>query len=190
MSKFIFGLEDEFTTDDGVALFLAWENLVEKSANDQGFHRKHHTYIWFSRVVVQTVGSKKCSKEDRLKFQKQIMDILSHGRGYFSAQIYFGMKMRAEKLYRLYVKTRFPKKFKPKQFVGVGYDDHGTAGNDAYDGSPHWTEVASDEEQIAQWTSSRTEKVDNMFSAMTIHNQQQVGWKPSPRSIKNAQRGN
>lgn len=117
--------------------------MVELSDKNEEYKAKHFNYLWVTRGVMQSLNSK-LTKEDRLLIRQSLESHLSHGRGYFSARIYFGRKYEMIHAYKVWVKTRFPKVFAPKKHVGVGYGDHGTARKVASDGSPHWTEVASD----------------------------------------------
>jgi hypothetical protein len=139
----IFATEEDFTCEDRTALWTSWEKMVELSDKNREYKQKHFHYLWITRGVVQSLDSK-LTKEDRVKIRQSLESSLSHGRGYFSARIYFGRKYEMIQAYKVWVKTRFPKVFAPKKHVGVGYGDHGTASNVASDGSPHWTEVASD----------------------------------------------
>jgi len=142
-SKLLFATEEDFTTEDRTALWSAWEKMLILSGKQREFKQKHFHILWFTRGVMQSLNAK-ISKEDRVSIRNSIEPILSKGRGYFSARIYFGRKNELIKKYEVWIKTRFPKKFSPKKYVGVGYDDKGTARNVASDGNPHWIEVASD----------------------------------------------
>lgn len=91
MSKFLFATEEQFSPEDQTALWLSWEKSVELSAVDQKFKDKHFHYLWITRMVVQSLNNEITAK-DRQNFALQLKGILSHGRGYFSAHIYYGIK--------------------------------------------------------------------------------------------------
>lgn len=173
MSKFLFATEEQFSPEDQTALWLSWEKSVELSAVDQKFKDKHFHYLWITRMVVQSLNNEITAK-DRQNFALQLKGLLSHGRGYFSAHIYYGIKEQRKKLYELFLKTRFPQKFPPKRHVGVGYNDKGTAKDVAFDGSPHWTEIAMDENNETE-AESRSERSDSLFKQLLIHPVQRLG---------------
>lgn len=56
---------------------------------------------------------------------------------------YFGRKVAQEPA--LSLQWRQPKRFRPKKFVGVGYDKSTADSPVSWDGSPPWQEVAMDE---------------------------------------------
>lgn len=62
-----------------------------------------------------------------------------------TASSYFGMRGQRviRESYCIQLNRRLlPQRLPPKRFIGVGYRDKGTLKNLAYDGSPHWKEVA------------------------------------------------
>ena len=62
-----------------------------------------------------------------------------------SKQAYFGLKgqRKLRQSYKIVLPDLIPSpKLRPKSYMGVGYRDKGQRRDLAYDGSPHWTEVA------------------------------------------------
>lgn len=180
MSKFLFASEEDFTEEDRTALWMSWEKAIQLCAVEPKFKEKHFHYLWLTRGVLQSLNNE-ITVADRKAFLGQLRSSLSHGRGYFAASVYYGIKNQGKKLYELFLKTRFPRKFPQKRHVGVGYNDKGTAKDSASDGSPHWTEVAMSGNR-EDWTESRSEKSDKLFGQLLIHTSQQIGGK---KGIKN-----
>ena len=173
MSKFLFAIEEEFTDEDRTALWMSWEKMIQICAVDPEYKVKHFHYLWLTRMVVQSLNNG-ITAEDRRTISRQLESSLSHGRGYFSARMFYGLKNQGKSLYELFIKTRFPQKFPPKRHVGVGYSDKGTAKDLAFDGSPHWTEVAMSE--TSEWeVESRSGKIDQIFQQLLIHPLQRLG---------------
>jgi len=137
------------------------------SEKNPEFKQKHFHYLWITRGVLQSLNAE-LTLEDRISIRKSLESSLSHGRGYFSARIYFGRKFEMIRAYKVWIKTRFPKKFSPKKFVGVGYGDHGTARSVASDGSPHWTEVASDKTKNPE-EDYLSEERETIWEKLLIH---------------------
>jgi len=173
MSKFLFAAEEEFSEEEKVALFTSWEKMIVLCERNPEYKQKHFHYLWITRGVLQSLNSE-ITAEDRQNFHRQISGFLSHGRGYFSAPIYFGLRRQGELLYEVWVKTRFPKVSKAKRHVGVGYSDSGTARNVATDGSPHWTEVAMKSEtgEVRESSSGNT---GTIWTQLVVHTSQKLG---------------
>lgn len=169
MSKFLFATEENFTESDRVALFYTYELMVKLCARDPLAFEKHFWYLWVTRVVIQSLREP-LDRAIRIKLQMDLMPLFSHGRGYFSAHGYFGRKIEGERLYELWIQTRFPTKSKAKRHVGVGYNDSGTARDVARDGSPHWTEVA--EANRDQPESSTSDKEERLWLNLLVHEAQ------------------
>lgn len=183
VGKYMFDLEEDFTETDRIALFTAWEKMGCLAAVDRKFKEKHGFYIFMCRHLVMSLNNGH-SREDRINFQRSWDCYLSHGRKYFSAHAYFGLKIQGQKLYELWVQTRFPKRFPPKKHVGVGYNDSGTAKDDAYDGNPHWVDVAMSEIKVVN-SESATEKIDNYFKTLSeVHELQSLGTKEGKRKTE------
>jgi hypothetical protein len=176
VSKFMYDLEEEFTETDKVALFTAWEKMANLAATDENYRKKHGMWIFVTRTLVTSLNNQ-LSREDRVDYQKEMASLLSRGRGYFSAHAYFGIKIQGLRLYEVWVKTRFKKKFTQKKHVGVGYNDHGTAKDFATDGSPHWTEVAMSDSTGAQEESVHGKRMKLFEELACVHPNQAIGSK-------------
>lgn len=174
ISKLVFGLEDQFTEEDKVCLFSAWEKLVILCHSEQDARVAHGHYVNLTRCIIQSLDDLSRNRELRKKAQEDLLPFLSHGRGYFSPQIYFGLKKQAAMLYQAFLKHRFPQVFPQEKYVGVGYGDKGTARDEARDGSPHWWDVALDErkETREERYSKGQSKSEPNWSSYAVHHLQ------------------
>jgi len=162
--------EENFSMEDRIAFFYCYEIMVKKASIDKGFNEKHGWWIFSTRQVVQSLNG----NFDETKIQKlkeDIASLCSNGRGYFSASQYFGLKNSKQEFYNVWIKTRQPVKVRDKSFIGVGYRDKGHQA-EASDGSQGWKELA-----VALYddaSQSTSEKVDNYWGNLVIHNRQRV----------------
>lgn len=174
VSKLIFS-EDTFTEQDKVGLFTSYERMVNKCADDKQFAAKHQWWVFLTRTIAQSLNNS-ITIEHRRKLKEQFSSLTSFGRGYFSASLYFGIKIKGEKLYQIWIKTRFPKRAKEKSFIGVGYRDKGHQ-REAHNGDPHWTELATvlyEHESV-----STEERRQRLWDNLSINDLQRIGVRTS-----------
>jgi hypothetical protein len=172
VSKFLFS-KDYFSLEDKVALFRSYEMLVKLCARDSSAQEKHYFFLFITRSLVQSLNNDINETEIRESFFRTIAPYLTNGRGYFSASIYYGVKGQIQKLYNIWIQQRFPKKFKSKRHIGVGYNDKGSAKNEARDGSPHWTEVAS-ENGTENLSATAADREIQLWEELRIHENQRL----------------
>lgn len=143
LSKIVF-TDESFSNVEAVTLFVAFERVVELIEKDPTARQKYAQEIFIFRAVFQSLDFLvQLDPAKRLSFFRKNYGFY---RGkLFSRRYYFALEGQAKQLYQTFIKRRFPKKFPPKAFVGKGYGDHGTAKDKAFDGSPSWQEVATDE---------------------------------------------
>lgn len=167
VSKFCFS-EDHFTEEDKVALFTSYESMVNKCAIDKDFAHKHQWWLFITRSLAQSLNGT-IKPEIRREFSKQIQQFTSYGRGYFAGSIYFGIKVRGERLYEIWIKTRFSKTTKTKSRIAVGYRDKGHL-QMSHEGSQHWSEIA-----MALYdpkSESTSEKQERLWRNLIVHKMQ------------------
>lgn len=173
VSKFIF-TEEELSETDKVALFSSFERMVDKVAIDNSYAQKHQWWLFITRSLVQSLNGT-ISPEIRKNFSEQIKCFTSHGRGYFSASLYYGIRIKGERLYSIWIHTRFKKKIAEKSFIGVGYRDKGHL-QVVHDGSQHWSEIAMalyDHE-----SESTSERREHLWNSLSINDLQRLNGSP------------
>lgn len=164
VSKFVFS-DEPLSEREKVALFTAYEGMVNKSAVDKHYAKKHSWWLFITRNLAQSLNGE-ISENSRNEFAKMIQTFTSKGRGYFSGAIYFGIKIKGEKLYQIWIKTRFPKTTKAKSRIAVGYRDKGHL-KKSHDGTPHWSEVSM--ALYEHESESTSEKQDDYWRNLMIH---------------------
>lgn len=167
VSKFIF-TEEQFTEEEKVALFCAFEEMVGKCAIDESFARKNLWWIFSTRVLAQSLNGE-ISELNRQKFSEEMKQLLSHGRGYFSASMYYGLKKSEGDLFRISIKIRRSKTTKAKSRIAVGYRDKGHL-QESHEGAHHWSEVAM--ALYEHESESTSEKVERLWSNLVVHRKQ------------------
>lgn len=139
-SKIVY-TDKSITMQEAVVLFAAFEEMMRKIEIDRTFKEKYFWTTFVFRSVFQSLDAlvEMDPSERRRMLEKQYECY----RGIIvSRRYYFSVEGQSANLYQTFLRKRFPKKFPAKAFVGKGYGDHGTAKNEAYDGSPAWQEVA------------------------------------------------
>jgi len=167
VSKVIYS-EDKLSEAEKVALFSSYEIMVNKAAVDEMYHKKHFWWLFITRSLVQSLNGELVDQKLQ-NLKKAIADLTSHGRGYFSGSIYYGLKIKTERLYAVWIRTRFPVKTRERNRIAVGYRDKGHL-KKASDGTPHWSEVAMELGEHASVSSSK--KKDDLWSTLKIHPEQ------------------
>jgi len=139
-SKIVF-TEEILTLEEISILFVAFEELVKKSSRDKFYRQKYLVETFLFRQVYQSLEN--LLRKDPKQRCEQLSKNYSFYRGkLFSARYFYAVRGQVQRLFEIRLKTRFPKKFAPKTFIGKGYGDHGTAKEPAYDGCLTWQEVA------------------------------------------------
>lgn len=171
ISKIVF-TEDQLTLEEISILFGAFEDIVQKSARDKIFRAKYLNEMFTFRAIFQDLESLLWMEGNK---RTEVMKRYEFYRGkLFSARYYYAIKGQIARKFSIAVKIRFPKKFKPKAYIGKGYGDKGTAKNTAYDGNPSWQEVASSNCESYSSSPSYSEKEEQIFSEFRVHNLQMI----------------
>lgn len=167
--------EETFTEEDCSALFLSYESCVKLAAAHPEFHQKYGYYLYQLRVCVQNLdGIRKRVTEFRETLGAMVIGEFFTGRNstFLSKRYFYAVRGQMLKLYAIWIKTRYPKKFPAKKYVGKGYGDHGTAKNVALDGSLSWQETylcLRTEENSSSVT--REDKEVEYFRKLRVHPQ-------------------
>lgn len=137
---------DETTSKDLIILFdqLVW--LQEKCEKDPGFRAKFGLYLKVLAYILKNMnlsqGQITSNQINNLsnKFKRNLV-----GFAYEKRNIKPQIRALMSKIeVRPPKSLGVPKKqLPPEQYIGIGYRDKGTAKNPAFDGSPSWQEVAS-----------------------------------------------
>lgn len=160
----------DFSSMEAVVLFCAFEEVMLKIEQDPSARAKYMHEIFTFRAVYQSLDRLiKLEPSQRLQMMKETYGF--HRGKIFSRRYYFAVEGQANKLYLTFIKTRFPKRFPAKAFVGKGYGDHGTARNEALDGTPSWQEVASLEVDIEGGNA----RDPDFFRSLQVHQSQLLG---------------
>lgn len=136
--------EDGLHLDEYLVLFELYYNLLD--LRDPSFCLKYGD--WFNRSSEFFAGIATALEfPAKLSSKNQIQDLYQGLQPVIpSKQAYFGLKgqRNLRQSFSVVLLSELPSVKPPsKRFVGVGYKDKGTRKNEAKDGSPHWTEVAS-----------------------------------------------
>lgn len=168
-SKIVF-TDLDFTSMEAVTLFCAFEETMLKIENDPKARAKYGTDVFTFRAVFQSLDNLvRLEPSQRLKIMQETYGFY---RGkIFSRRYYYAVEGQANKLYLTFIKTRFPKRFPSKTYIGKGYGDHGTARNEALDGTPSWQEVASLEIDIEGGNARNPD----FFRSLQVHQSQLLG---------------
>lgn len=175
VSKIVY-TDESISLEETVALFTAFESLIQKMARHPVLQQKYGSELFIFRAIFSSLENlRTCDPRTR---REQLESTYSFYRGkLFSRRFYFSVKGQVQKFFIARIKTRFPKKFPPKAFIGKGYGDHGTAKDVSLDGSPGWEEVASvlisRNESYAIYTI--LDKEAQLFSDFRIHDEQVLG---------------
>jgi len=125
-------------SDPEIALLSeSWEILGK--CKDQSFIKRWHKVVSNLRYIeMSRIGTKLNPKIDQTNW----WNYLRHLPGLPSDCAYFGWwkTFRIKDWFR-FRNRELDSKSSPKRFIGVGYQDSGTARDVAYDGSPRWQEV-------------------------------------------------
>jgi len=129
-------------------LILLYDNIIwcqDKSQKDPDFKTKFGLHLKVLASILKEVRLPKDKISERLvkslgqKFQRNLDGFYLEKRN---------VKNPLKQLYK-FIELRAPqplglekKRLRPKNFIGVGYRDKGTAKKPWYDGSPSWQEVA------------------------------------------------
>lgn len=138
--------EDGMHLDEFLVLFEIYYNLL--SQTDTSFVEKYgkwfeETIPFFQDLAKATVFPLKLEKSEERSF-RNLIEFLAPVLPSKSA--YFGLKGQKglRRGWRIQLnRTLPPARIQPKAYIGVGYRDKGSRKDVAYDGSPHWKEVAS-----------------------------------------------
>lgn len=143
-SKIAFFPEDTTFSD----ILVLYDNLLwlqDKSIKDPQFREKFGIALEaLAKLLKGTKISEKTVSKTVRKLSKQFKDKLE-GFLYPKRNVK-QIGTRARKSFRLQIPKQPGTKnseLPPKQYIGRGYDDKGTARDSAKDGSPSWQEVAS-----------------------------------------------
>lgn len=161
LSKIVY-TDEVVTLEETCILFLSFEKMVQKMSQHEAYRAKYGSEVFTFRAVLTSLEDVvRANPQDRLKRMREVYGFY---RGkLFSRRYYFSVRGQLTRELRLRVLTRFPKKFKPKAFVGKGYGDHGTAKEMAYDGSPSWQEVAMADTNLGTSDTSRFDYLEFLF---------------------------
>lgn len=171
LSKLFFA-EECFTLAEKVALFLSFEKVVIACQRNKEYRQKYQREIFDFRAIFQSLES--LSMMSPTIRTETLREHYSHKmRGNFvSRRYYYAMKGQLQKLFLLRIKTRWPKKFPPKAYVGKGYGDKGSAKDAAYDGNPDWREIAMDETNQTDQQTGKDE--EGIWSSLRVHSLQLI----------------
>lgn len=140
LSKLLY-TEESFSEEETVQLFQARERMMEKCAKHDDYKRKFFFQLFLFRGIFVNLSAFVIDLHSRKQFAETVEGFYTNGRRFLSASQYYGSKLAG----RVSMQWSQPTKPKERNRIGVGYRDKGTARNSAWDGSPPWQEVATDE---------------------------------------------
>lgn len=132
----------KFTQLDRVVLTLLWES-VSSVRNLEWSQRYADWWLAISDYTELTIRDQLLTHTSQ-RFRDQVYNILRENGHLPNLFEYFGWAHVFKTESCLSRKNRnLDRKPPPKSYIGVGYKDSGNKKDTAYDGSPHWVEVAS-----------------------------------------------
>lgn len=175
LSKLFF-IEEKFSLEESVVLFVAFEKLNLKMASDQALKSKYGNEIFMFRSVFQSLESMVgIDPKIRLeKLHKVYYGVFHKGHKFLSKRNYFSIRGQIQKFFKARILTRFPKVIPPKAYIAKGYGDQGTAKNPAADGSPSWQEVAMSTNEDNLDSMSRSDREIYHFETLRVHHLQLI----------------
>lgn len=165
LSKLLFTTEI-LTEEEEVLLFTVREHVLSKMSKDDTFKEKNYWLMFITRHLFLNLSSFNVDIESRKSYRKQLESIFSNGRGLLSASIYYGHTIQ----YSVKMQSGTPKKPPEKNRIGVGYRDKGNARNPAWDGTPSWEAIATDQwfqENLEQKFNS-SEKLESLYESLAV----------------------
>jgi hypothetical protein len=135
---------EEVTMDEILVLYDNLLQLQDLTARDYGFKEKFGFALEAIAMILKTENLKTTKLDTLLKRirSKSLVhvpsDFLIPKRNITQVE---GSMKRAYRLKDTRFSVQRPPT-PPKRFIGIGYRDKGSARDKAWDGSPHWTEVA------------------------------------------------
>lgn len=137
LAKVIHQRDFRLTDAEELLMLEAWEILG--SVKDQSFKAKYNKIVSNLRYVeLSRRGTTLNPNIDHTQWWK----MLARLEGIPSSHAFFGWwkTFRIKDWFRIRNRA-LESKSSQKRFIGVGYQDHGTARDVAFDGSPRWQEV-------------------------------------------------
>jgi hypothetical protein len=187
LSKLLYS-NDTFSEEDTVALFEAREKSIELCARDPGFNRKYLRLIFLTRNIFVNLEAFVQDRESITELRDQLEGCFNNGRRIIGPSIYFGGKRQ----FTVEMRAATPRKPKPRNRIGVGYRDKGTAKNTAWDGSPSWQEVAMSEafnDVISESLRSKVERLQQSLAVLNNYRWQTLRVRRKPESLLGKMRG-
>lgn len=147
------------TQDEEVLLVLLWERW--SSFRDPSFRRALgdrviNAFSYMFGWIRGTLAVKPTSPDGDLPFFIRV-GILASPHAYYGWKTTF----RIERFFR-FTNRALRSPAPPRRFVGVGYRDSGHRRDPAFDGSPSWQEVASQNRLDSRLTASHEAHLDAM----------------------------
>jgi len=186
LSKIVFSKE-KLSELEAVALFVNFERVQETCIKEPVFNQKYGYEIFKFRAIFQSLNQI-LEQDPSERFQEMQECYRGMLRGNFiSRRFYFSAKGTLQKDLDIRIRTRWPKRFPPRAFVGRGYGDHGTAKNKAYDGTPSWQEIAMNYDELSSQSVSIKTAGTECWRSLRVHPKQLhaqrkaiYGWQGTP----------
>jgi len=141
LSKLKYEGKDSLSSQEIFALHLLHEKLSR--CTDKGWVEKYFNWFDSSKRMFRYFSDYQRAR-DKFPWSQEVVDNPFFSESLYSACAFFGRRsfLNVGMVLRK-VNLRLKKRPRPPNRIGVGYRDHGTARDVAFDGSPSWQEVAS-----------------------------------------------
>jgi hypothetical protein len=140
LSKLVYEGGDSLSEQEEFVLWLLHDRL--STVRDRGWIEKNSVWFETTKRIFNYFTLYTRSRDRMVWFNTVILNPFFSG-SLFSACAFFGRRTFfnvKDVLRRINLESR--KTSRPPNRIGVGYRDHGTARDVAFDGSPSWQEVA------------------------------------------------
>lgn len=157
LSKLIY-TEEMLSEEEAVALFLAYEEVEKEISRNGEYHKRYFWLYFITRLCFVNLDAFRIDLKSRQKVRKDLEPYFSFGRQQLSARIYYSSKLD----FKVRMVVESPKKPKPRNRIGVGYRDKGSARDVSWDGTPSWQETCQDEEFRNDESQSISSKLETL----------------------------
>jgi len=141
LSKLVYEGKDSLGIEEEFVLPLLYDRL--SNCTDRGWVRKY--YDWFEQTKrIYSFFTLYQRQRDTFRGSWKVVKDPFFSGSLYSACAFFGRRtfLNVRMVLRR-INLKLKKRPRPPNRIGVGYRDHGTARDVAFDGSPSWQEVAA-----------------------------------------------